>query len=519
MHGGSESDGGSKYGRIIRTIFVTFAAFGVNFLIIQLLTPVITDGVGTDAYGFVSLAKNVAGYAGYITVALNSHASRFISVEFHNQRLDKANVYFSSIFWGDFVLGSIVMALAVLGIWKLELFFQIPVGVEIDVKLLFLLVFLKFWVTTLFSAFETPAYVADKLDLVGLFKGIANCVEAALLFLLFVHLPPQLYYVGISLLVASLIIVLSNLWISRRYGPQLRISREGFSWKAVRTLVSNGIWSAIVSFGSVLNTGLDLVVCNTMLSPLAMGQLAITSNIKVILGSLYTIVSDAFKPHFLKIYAEGNMEKLKKEMKMSMKFSGWVTNLFFAGFFALGMAYYRLWIPHEDLELLFPLTVVSLAGNLLIGYEMPIVFIYVLTLRQKVSCFFTLASGVLNVAGMYILIRYFHMGIYAVVLTTVVLMAIVHLIAHPLYIAHVMKLPWHTFYPDISRNLLSCGLMMLTFKGVSMLCTPDGWMTLVLCILLVSVLGTGIHLLTVFSREEIRQVKGYVRSLLRPGER
>ena len=514
MAGKVTSETVRKYMKIIRTIFVTFVAFAVNFLIIQLLTPFITDNVGTEAYGFVSLAKNIAGYAGYITIALNSHASRFISMEYHQNNLDKANMYFSSTFWGDFVLGSAIMGVALAAIYRLEVLFHIPQGIVTDVKLLFLFVFIKFWITTVFSVFETPAYVANKLDLVGVFKGISNCVEAAILLLLFLHLDTRLYYVGIGILGASLVIVLSNFWIGKRFTPTLKVSRAAYQFSAVKTLITNGIWTAIGSFGSVLNSGLDLVVCDTMLSPLAMGQLAITNNIKVILGSLYTIVGDSFKPHFLMLYAEQNVEKLKQELKMSMKFSGLVTNLFFAGFWALGLCYYRLWIPNEDLSLLFPLTVVSISGNILIGLESPIFFIYVLTLKQKVSCMFTLISGVLNVASMYILIKYFHMGIYAVVMTTVVLMTIIHLIPHPLYMAHALKLPWYTFYPDILRGLASCGILSLVFQGLSRLYLPSTWGMLVLFILLYSLLGALIHILVVFKPSEIRQFKVYARRIL-----
>ena len=43
----------SKIGKLLKTIVVTGVAFILNYLINLILTPYITDTVGTAAYGFV----------------------------------------------------------------------------------------------------------------------------------------------------------------------------------------------------------------------------------------------------------------------------------------------------------------------------------------------------------------------------------------------------------------------------------------------------------------------------------
>ena len=49
----------NKYVRLFTTIFVSGAAFIINCLINVILTPYITNSVGVEAYGFVSLANRV----------------------------------------------------------------------------------------------------------------------------------------------------------------------------------------------------------------------------------------------------------------------------------------------------------------------------------------------------------------------------------------------------------------------------------------------------------------------------
>ena len=88
-------------------------AFVVNYGINLVLTPYITENLGTEAYGFVSLAKQFAQYATIITTALDSFAARYIAIAWHKGDKKEANRFFSSAFFGDIVLASGIMAAAI----------------------------------------------------------------------------------------------------------------------------------------------------------------------------------------------------------------------------------------------------------------------------------------------------------------------------------------------------------------------------------------------------------------------
>lgn len=506
---------GKQYKKIAVTIVASGVAFVVNYFISFFLAPFITERVGTEAYGFVTMAKDFAVYATFITVAINAYATRFISVEYFKPDIKQANVYFSSTFWGDLFLGSLIFAGVGICILNLERLLQIPPDIVTDVKLLFLFVFIKFLVTTLFNVYSSGAYISNHLDVTNVFKGVSYCVEAATLLILFKLFRAHVFYVGMGILAAALVIALSNMWICKRYTPELKIRREDYSGAAVKTLVVNGVWSSVSQLGNLLNSGLDLTVCNLLISAYAMGQLSITHSISVIFLSLYAMVSEAFKPMILRIYSKNDMPALTRELKIAVKMTSLVASVFFAGFLSLGLVYYKLWIPHQDIELLYQLTLVVIGANLLPCIESPLFYIYTLTLTRKVSCIFTLISGVLNVLSMYVLIKYLHFGIFAVVGTTLVLESIIHLFAHPLYMAHVLRIPWHSFYPEILCSLLSIGLLSLAFVGLSKLYMPSSWLTLIACAIVYSAVGTALHFILVFNKQERAAIIAKVRKKLR----
>ena len=59
-----------KENKISFSIFVGVATFGISLCISFFVTPIIVDKLGSEAYGFVSLANNFVSYAALITVAL-----------------------------------------------------------------------------------------------------------------------------------------------------------------------------------------------------------------------------------------------------------------------------------------------------------------------------------------------------------------------------------------------------------------------------------------------------------------
>ena len=487
--------------RVLRTLMISGLAYVINYGITLVLTPYITNTVGTEAYGFVTLAKDFSQYATILTTALNTYAARYIGLAYHQKDEKQARVYFSSVFWGNIALAGGIMAAVLLAVCFLDSLLVIPSHLVQDVKILFLFVFISFAVTTVFSVFDCVGYVCNRMDLLSAFKTLSFIAEAGTLVFCYALFPAKVHYVGTGLIAAAAVVAVSDWFLSRKYLPEMGVARRDFSLRAVKRLVVDGFWASFNMVGNMLNSGLDLLVCNQMLSPLAMGQLAIAKTLHNLMQGVYYVVDQAVIPMFLKSYAEGDREKLLDQLKFSTKVSGLLANLVFAGFFALGMSFFRMWIPGEDIELVYWLTVVTLLTCIPNGGVHPLYYIYTLTVKKKVPCLVTV----------YVLIRFFHCGVFAVAWTTVAVMSFINFVTNPLYMAHVLGLPWHTFYPDIIRNVLSCGVMTAAFALLSRLYTPQGWLGLILCVFACAVMGTPMHILITCNRKQKTMLRDFVK--------
>ena len=88
---------------------------------------------------------------------------------------------------------------------------------------------------------------------------------------------------------------------------------------------------------------------------------------------------------------------------------------------------------------------------------------------------------------------------------------VINFVTNPLYMAHVLHLPWHTFYPNIIRNVISCSFLTGVFWIFSRLYMPNSWAALVLNILVFFLLGAGMHLMIVCDGGDWDKIKRYVK--------
>lgn len=130
-----------KQGKLSVTLVISALAVFIGYVINFLLTPYVTDRLGIEIYGFVSIAKNIVGYAGIVTIALTAFVVRFISVSYHKGNYEEAKSYYSSSIAASIVLSGSIFLIAAIIILKLEYLLNIPENSVVSIKILFLIVF------------------------------------------------------------------------------------------------------------------------------------------------------------------------------------------------------------------------------------------------------------------------------------------------------------------------------------------------------------------------------------------
>ena len=455
----------------------------INFLVI----PYVTENVGMEAYGFVTLANTMVTYIDIISIALNAFASRYIAIEFHRGNKKSANRYYSSALIANVILCTALLCLCVPLIVNLEHVLNISEGLRYEVKALFAIVLLRYIFSLLRNTFDVATFIRGRLDVTEKLRACSYIVQAVILVVTCSCMKPAIWYVGAASAAAALFLLMTQYLCKRRMLPELTVRKSDFSLQCVKDFITAGIWNSINNIGNLLNNGLDLLISNKMLSELLMGMISVSKTLGSLCYTLVVAVSNSFRPEQLKAYSENQTPSLVEKLKKSMKITGMLCAIIIAGFAVCGQEFLHLWIPDQDHIMIYRLSLIVLLGDVIIGVVNPLYYVFTLTKKLKVPCVITISMGLVNVVSEFLLIKYTNTDAYAVVITTMFL-NLLHFVDTPLYSAYCLGIRWTTFYSVILQHLINCLLVYGAMHvAVRWLPAANTWL-LLLCKLVV--LGT-----------------------------
>lgn len=495
---------GGKNCQLTINIVCSITSLAVNYGINFFLTPFIKKHLGIEANGFISLATTFISYINLLAIALNSLSARYIAIAYHKQDSQSASVYFSSVLVANIVLSIIVFIPAITLIFRLDSLITVSDNLVYDVKLQFVLVLLSYIITTIGTVYTTATFIKNRLDISSIRNTISLLLRAALLVGLFTLFAPRIWYAAIANLTSSLFLIVTNKRLTQKYVPEIKYDKNLVKFSAVKELVSNGIWQSVCNAGVIMNTGLDLLIANIMIGETAMGEVAIGKNFSSIFNTLMVSINNAFRPKETEYYAKGDMASLLTELDNAMKLTSCACNVVVGLFLIYGLDFVKLWLSEDGAEIIWKLATIVFLGDLAVGVVQPLVYTFILTNNVRLASYPTLAMGLVNASSMYLLLKYTSIGVYSIVLTTLVLNVIVSFTTTPLLSSKCLKISKLTFYPRIALHLLSFGLTSLCMLAVSkIMVLPTTWLKLLQACIPTFAIGGIVAVITTYSPKQI----------------
>ncbi len=482
-----------------------FVSFAVGLAISFVLTRHIARLVGKDVYGFVGLANTFTSYVTVFTIALNSMLNRYATIAYRKKEYDKASSYFSSVVISNIAI-SLVLLLPALGmILFIDKLFNVPASHVFDIKLLWLFIFANFLFGLSASGYGTATYATNRLDLSARRAVEANVIKALILVVAYAFFTPKVWYLGFSIFVCGMYSVVTNIRYSKMLTPEIKLKKAFFKFKSLGELVGTGIWSSFNQLTQTLINGLDLVFANKFLGALEMSLMSYSKTVPVQILSLIGMVSGVFGPKMTIIYAEGDMERFKKNVNSSLKLCGFICSVPIIGFMIFGTPFFKLWLTmlsDEEIRLTQLLSVMTLLPTMFSVYIYPLYTVNSITRKLKVPVFVSFGIGLINVILVPILLKYTSIGLIAIKAVSSVLLTMRVLFFVPLYAAFSLKMKWYTFYPALFRGTISSAILLAFFYFVSINVQINSWSMLFGICLICGIFGYIINFFVILSEDE-----------------
>lgn len=488
---------------LIVNAVASFVTFAVGLCITFFFTPYLTDVVGEEAYGFVGLGNNIINYVTIVTIALNSVAGRFITIEYHKGNKQQASEYFTSVLVANLAIIPVILVVAVPAILNVERLLNVPAELVTSVRYLFFFILLNFIITLISTVYNVATFITNTLYLSSIANIITSLLRIFLMCVMFGLLPANVAYVGLSTCICTFIGLLFNMFYTKRLIPEIKLKKAYIRFDKVKELISAGAWNSVTKLSQVLSDGLDLLITNLWINASLMGSLSIAQQLPTYISTLLSTLINLFNPNLTMYYAKNDIDAVVKEMKMSMKFSSFFTNIIFCGIVVFGHYFVSLWVPNQDVDLIYQLLCVIMMSVVVSGVTTSLNNIFTVTNKLKVNSIFWLIVSFTNVLLVFILLSTTSLGIYAVAGVSKATGILGNLFFIPIYACKCLNIKWNTFFPIILRYVGTTIFMMAVFFGIRAIYPLQiTWITFALVCVIAGMVGCVINFFVLLDKKE-----------------
>lgn len=492
-------------------ICANFIYMLINYGITFFLTSFVVSEISGEAYGFIGMCNNIVNYATIVTIALNSVAGRFITINVHNGQTNKAMKYFSSTLVADLVICAGILAIFVPLSFGIDVIFDVPEELVGDVRALFLLVTFNLIINVICSVYSVSTFITNKLYLSSFASATGNIIRAILLFVFMNYVKPSIVFVGVATITSSSVVLLLNCVYTRILCPDLQINIKLVSFDKIRELVSSGIWNSITKLAQILSDGLDLVISNVWIGAYSMGQLSIAYTVPTIVSAFISMIINVFNPKLTEYYAKGDKERVVKELKINMKMTAFFGNVIFFGIIFVGKDFFNLWVPRANIDMVYRLAILATVSVLVSAIVSPLSNVFLLTNKLKLNSLVWLGVSFIDAVIVLILVNATSFGVYAVAGVSKIVGAGVNIIFLPMYASHCLDVSPMAFYKVVIRYSLSTvfvGVIMGLYR--SLIVPINDWGFFLINVVAMGIIGMLVNYFFFFEENERRYFKNTI---------
>ncbi len=498
--------------RVVINMAAQLMSFGVSMLLSFVLVRFIDERI-PNSFGFTDIANRFVSAAQIVVSALNTMASRFITIRIHRNEEEEAAQYFSSVFFSNVIMAVVFMLPALLVVFYLGSIFQIPAEAELsDIQLLFFFIFLNFTISIVTSVFSIASYSKDRLDLSSVATVLGETVRVLVLAVCYLCFRPYLFYVGCASVASTVIQAAVNLRFTRKLLPDMKLRISNFRWSKVKELVSLGAWNSVTRLGQLLLDGLNTSIANITISAAAMTTVSISNQVPTVISNLMGTIAGVFNPQMTIAYAKEDKKQLLEIIGSADRIMIFLLSIPIAFLTVFGRSFFTLWIGGtQDPDVLYILAMLS-TGNMFVSASIQVLYhVFLITKKVKLNSVVIVLSGALTVLTVFILLNTTNLGVYAIVGSSMVFGLIRNLLFTPLYAARCLKVKWSTFYGDIILGLLSIGAVCLVALPFELLIDIDSWLKLIGVGVVAGPLALVVNFFVVLRKTEREMVLGMLR--------
>lgn len=492
-------------------------AFLVNTGLQFVITPIISQNIGDEAYGFITLANDFVSYASIFAVVLNSVAGRFISIEIHKRNIEKAEEYYSSIFVGNIIISIVLSGLGLIVVGSFQNYLNVSDYLIGDVRILFSVTFANYILSVMISIFTVSTFVKNRIDINGVRNIISYLIKLLFVVILFGFSSNiKVYFLAIATLASTVFLGVANSKISKKIMPEIRIRLTKFQPRLVLELLQTGAWMTINNLSNVLANNFTTLLININAGASLAGFFSVARTIPNCANSFVYAIYNVFVPTYMRLYAEEKIEELKDYSIKSMKIMAFLLSVPLIVLCIESFNFLKLWQNYRTLEEIAEMAYIMIPSLILVVLYAPVLPLSQLGLTANkigIQMINNIIVSVASLLSVFIVLKNTSWGLTGIAISATVIQGLKWLFFTPVYAATVIKMPKKVFLNENIRVVFKeIGIAILLCIINEFLCGSN-WFQLIISVCVLCVVGYLIAFIILLNRHERNILVQWVKNI------
>lgn len=450
---------------------------GLTTIAMTLYIPFLIRHLGVAAYGMVPLANSLILYISTITDGLNVAINRYLTIDLNRSDETIANRTFNTALCISLIAVGILMPFGAVLTWLFPFLFQVPTGLENEVRVLFACVTLTFFLAVLDSNFAVSTMIFHRFDLRNLVRGLTMITRMGTAILLLTLFPANLSYVGWGFVLSAIVSFTGNWWLWRTLTPQLHVRWSMVDRTRLKALLGLSGWAIVNRIGMLLFLSTDLLVVNVLLGAKMTGWYGTLLLFPELLRNIVDTVTSVLSPVIMARYALQDFEGMRHLASRAVKLMSLALALPVGLLCGFARPFLTIWLGPEFQNL--DILLIALVGYLsVILATLPLSYVLTSYNKVRIQGIVTLILGIINLALSVILAQWGGWGAIGVAASTAIVFIIRGLFFLSSYSAYVMGLRWWTYYQPLLGGAAGTLGVSLAAYELTRIWWPQSWLSL-----------------------------------------
>ena len=366
--------------------------------------------------------------------------------------------------------------------------------------------FINFVLNLCFTPYSVATLVKNRVDLDSLRSLEGALIKTIAIIFLFEVFEPRVWYVSIGTLIGTVYYIFMNIHYTHKLIPEVTLFKKNyFKWDYIKILLTSGIWNSLTRVGAIFLNGLDLLIANLFISPLAMGVLSVSKTLPKYILTGMSGVSTVFTPGVMIEYAKNDKKAMVRVIDSSIKLNSLFSIIIEVGVIVFSARLYLLWMPGQDAFLLQKLTVVAMLGYIILMPFEVLWVVFTATNKVKISSIYLFIEAVITISIVIVSMFFVQNDIVKVFIvagTSTVMETIRGFIFLPLVSAKLLDVSKSTFYKPLCKVILAFVLSLFVSIFINNITLSNNWFIFVAMATLSAIGSFIVSFVVLFNREE-----------------